>query len=59
MGLPYNRRGGKELVFVLSNTGDEFADLRYDQSQFLPFTSSPSVSDRLLPSREFFDQEGG
>ena len=30
MGLPYNRRRGKERVLVLSNTGDEFADLRYD-----------------------------
>ena len=47
MGLPYNRRGGKERVLVLSNTGHEFVDLRYDQSQFLPSTSSPFVSDRL------------
>ena len=45
MGLPYNRRGGKESVLVLSNTSGEFTDLRYDQSQFLPSTSSHSVLD--------------
>ena len=45
VGLPYNRRGGKESVLVLSNTSGEFTDLRYDQSQFLPSTSSPSVLD--------------
>ena len=33
MGLPYNRRGGKESILILSNTGDEFADLRYDKAQ--------------------------
>ena len=59
MGLPYNRKGGKERVLVLSNTSDEFSDLRYDQSQFLPSTFSPSVSDQLLPWGEFFYQEGG
>ena len=59
VGLPYNIRGRKERVLVLSNTGDDFADLRYDQSQFLPSTSSPSVSDRLLPLGEFFGQGGG
>ena len=59
VGLPYNRRGGNERVLVPSNIGDEFANLRYNQSQFLPFTSSPSVSDRLLSSGEFFGQEGG
>ena len=30
VGFPYNRRGGKERVLVLSNTGDEFMDSRYD-----------------------------
>ena len=59
VSLPYNRRGGKERVLALSNTGDEFVELRYDQSQSRPSTSSPSVSYRLLPSGEFFGQEGG
>ena len=59
VGLSYNRRGGKERVLTLSNTGDELADLRYDQSQFLLSTSSPSISDRLHPSRAFFSQGGG
>ena len=30
VSLPYNRRGGKERVLALSNTGDEFAELRCD-----------------------------
>ena len=59
VGLHYNRRGEEERVLALSNTGDDFADLRYDQSQLLPSTSSPSVSDRLFPLGEFFGQEGG
>ena len=47
-------------MFWFSQTqATEFTDLRYDQSQFLTSTSSPSVSDQLLPSREFFGQEGG
>ena len=59
MSLPYNRRGGKERVLALSNKGDEFAELRYDQSRSFPFTSSPSVSYQLLPLGEFFGQEDG
>ena len=43
-------------MFWLSQTQADFADLRYDQSQLLPSTSSPSVSDRLFPLREFFGQ---
>ena len=34
-------------------------ELRYDQSRSFPSTSSPSVSDQLLPSGEFFGQEDG
>ena len=30
VGLSYNKRGGKERVLDLSNTGDDLADLRYD-----------------------------
>ena len=58
VGLPYNIRGGMESVLVLSNISNEFSDLRYNQSQFLPSTSSPFVSDRLLPSGEIFGLEG-
>ena len=44
---------------ALSNTGDDLADLRYDQSQVLPSTSSPSGLDRLHPLGEFFGQGAG
>ena len=55
LGLSYNGRGGKEHVLALSNTSDDLADLRYDQSQdLIPSTSSPSVLDRLHPLGEFF-----
>ena len=57
--LPYNRKEGKESGLTLSNSGGDFAMVRYDQSQSFPSTSSPSISDRLLPSGEFFGQEGG
>ena len=59
VGLSYNRRGGKEHVLALSNTGDDLADLRYNQSQVLSSTSSPSDLDRLHPLGEFFSQGGG
>ena len=59
VGLHYNRREEEKRVLVLSNTGDDFGNLRYDQSQLLPSTSSPSISDRLFPLGEFFGQEGG
>ena len=50
--LPYNSRGGKERALALSNMGDEFAELRYDQA--IPSTSSLSSLDQRLPSAEFF-----
>ena len=57
--VPYKRREGKESGLTLSNSGGDFAMVRYDQSQSISSISSPSISDRLLPSGEFFGQEGG
>ena len=57
--LLYSRREGKESGSTLSNSGGDFAMVRYEQSHSIPSTSSPSISDRLLPSGEFFGQEGG
>ena len=46
VGLPYNRRGGKERGLAFLSTGDYLADMRYDQYLDLIFsTSSPSVLD--------------
>ena len=57
--VPYKRREGKESGLTLSNSGGDFAMVRYDQSQSISSISSPSISDRLLPSGEFYGQEGG
>ena len=57
--LPYKRRAEKESGLTLSNSGGDFAVVRYVQAQSFSSTSSPSISDRLLPSGEFFGQEGG
>ena len=55
MSFPYNRRAEQERVLALSNTGDDFVELRYDQSHYLPSTSFPSTS---FPSVSF-GKEGG
>ena len=57
--LPYKRREGKESGLTLSNSGGDFAMVRYDHSQSISSTSSPSISDRLPPAGEFFGQESG
>ena len=57
--VPYKRREGKGSGLTLSNSGGDSAMVRYDQSQSISSTSSPSISDRLLPSGEFFGQEDG
>ena len=57
--LPYNRRAEQERVLALSNTGDDFVELRYDQSYYLPSTSSPYVSFGKEGGCEMFGEGGG
>ena len=57
--LPYERREGKESGLTLSNSGGDVAMVRYEHSQSISSTYSPSISDRLPPAGEFFGQESG
>ena len=57
--LPYERREGQESGLTLSNSSGDVAKVRYEHSQSISSTYSPSFSDRLPPAGEFFGQESG